>query len=71
MTREVSPGTIVVLIMGFLLTAILTPIAMNEVVGTNTTGWQSSVKTIYSTLLPILYMIGVALYFIPKGKESK
>ena len=64
----VNAGTIVMLAVGFLLVAILTPIGMTEVVGANTTGWASSVKTIFTVLLPILYIIGVALYYIPKGK---
>jgi len=64
----ISAGTIVTLAVGFLLVAILTPIAMNEIVGANTTGWQISVKTIFTVLLPILYIIGIALYYIPRGK---
>ena len=66
--KAVNAGTIVLLSVGFLLTAILTPIAMDEVVSANTTGWASSVKTIFTVLLPILYIIGVALYYVPKGK---
>ena len=64
----VNAGTITMLAVGFLLVAILTPIGMTEVIGANTTGWASSVKTIFTVLLPILYIIGVALYYIPKGK---
>ncbi len=63
---KVSAGDIVLLSVGFLLVAILTPIGMSEIVGANTTGWEASVKTIFSVLLPILYIIGVALYYIPK-----
>lgn len=62
----ITAGTIVMLAVGFLLVAILTPIAMTEIVGANTTGWEASVKTIFSVLLPILYIIGIALYYIPK-----
>lgn len=60
-----TASTIIMLAVGFLLVAILTPIAMTELVGANTTGWQSSVKTIFTVLLPILYIIGVAVRYIP------
>jgi len=66
--RGITAGTIVMLAVGFLLVAILTPIAMTEITGANTTGWEASVKTIFSVLLPILYIIGIALYYIPRGK---
>ncbi|NIO36645.1 hypothetical protein GTO27_02970 [Candidatus Bathyarchaeota archaeon] len=65
---EVNASTIVMLAVGFLLVAILTPIGMTEVIGANTTGWAASVKTIFTVLLPILYIIGIALYYIPRGK---
>ena len=66
--RAINAGTIVMLAVGFLLVAILTPIGMDEIVSANVTGWASSVKTIFTVLLPILYIIGVALYYIPKDK---
>ena len=62
----INAGEIVMLAIGFLLVAILTPIGMNELVGANTTGWESSVKTIFSTLLPILYIVGVAIRYVPR-----
>lgn len=64
-TANISAATIIMLAVGFLLVAILTPIAMTELVGANTTGWQDSVKTIFTVLLPILYIIGVAIRYIP------
>lgn len=63
---NISASEIVMLAVGFLLVAILTPIAMTELVGANTTGWQASVVTIFSTLLPVLYIVGVAIRYIPR-----
>ena len=62
----ISMTEIVVLAVGFLLVAILTPIGMTEIVGANTTGWQASVTTIFQVLLPILYIIGVAVRYVPR-----
>lgn len=56
---------------GFLLVALLSPIAMGMLVTTSTTSWNSAVVTIFQVLLPVLYMIGVGLYFIPKIKGGK
>lgn len=70
MARNNMTSQIIVLAVGFLLVAILTPIAMNELVGANTTGWQTSVKTMFTVLLPILYIIGVAVRYVPHGNKG-
>lgn len=64
---RISIGDIILLSIGFVLVAILTPLGMTEIVGANVTGWQASVKTIFQVLLPILYIIGVAVRYIPRG----
>ena len=60
---------IIMMAIGFFLIAILGPMALNEVFGANTTGWSATVKTIFQTLLPILWVIGCALYFVPRGRK--
>jgi len=57
------------LAISFFLVAILGPMALNEVFGANTTGWTSTVKTVFQTLLPILWVLGVALHYLPTGKK--
>jgi hypothetical protein len=65
---------IVGVIIGFVIAAITTPVAMNYLVSINSTfnvtgtaATYAAVFTIFSVLLPVLYMIGVAIYFIPRG----
>lgn len=53
----------------FLLIAIVFPIGLGQIVAANTTGWDASVKTIFQILFPILGVIGVALWFIPKVRK--
>ena len=67
----VSSSDIIYAGVGFLLVAILTPIAMGTLVGTSTSGWNAAVITIFQVLLPVLYMIGVGIYFIPQIKGGK
>lgn len=67
MAEGLSAGKIVMLAVGFLLVAILTPIAMEQLIGANTTGWNAAVKTIFTVLLPVLYIIGVAISYVPRG----
>jgi hypothetical protein len=70
----VSAKEIILVAVGFLLVAILTPIGMAVIVSTNatfggvnaTTSTYASAYTLFSVLLPILYMVGAALYFLPK-----
>lgn len=48
------------LIIGFLLVAILFPIAMTQVVTASTGAWNPAVAVVFAVLLPILVIIGVA-----------
>jgi len=62
----VSAKEIVLTAVAFVLVCILTPIAMKVLVETSTTSWNASVITIWQVLLPVMFIIGAALYFIPK-----
>jgi len=70
----ISAKEIILLAVGFLLVAILTPIGMTILVATNATfggagataATYASAYTIFTILLPVLYIVGAALYFIPK-----
>jgi len=64
----IPTSNIVMLAIGFFLVAILAPIAMNEIATANTTGWSPAVVTIFTVLLPILFIIGIAIHYIP-GKK--
>lgn len=61
---ELSARNIVLSAIGFFLVAVLTPIGMEQITGANTTGWNATVTTIFTVVLPILYIIGVAYAFI-------
>jgi len=62
-------SVIVVMSIGFLLAALLFPIAMEQVTNGTTgwTGWDTTVETIFTVLLPILVVIGIAIRFVPHG----
>lgn len=62
----ISANEIIYAAIGFILLTILVPIGMSIVVGTSTTSWNSAVVTMFQVLVPILYIIGCALYFVPK-----
>jgi predicted Na+-dependent transporter len=61
-----SINDVVYMAVSFLLVAVLGPIAIGTVMNTSTTGWDAAVKTIFQVLLPILWVIGVAIAYIPK-----
>jgi len=63
-----SIGTVAMLVVTFIITAIVGPIAIDTIVATTTTNWNAAVVTIFKTLLPILFIIGVAIKYIPRGK---
>jgi len=62
----VSPKELVLVAVAFVLIAILTPIALQTLIQTRVDGWNASVITIWQVLLPVMFVVGAALYFIPK-----
>jgi len=49
-----------------LVIAIVIPLALRTLAEANVTGVDPTVVTILTVLLPILAIIGLALYFIPR-----
>lgn len=50
---------------GLLVAAIVVPVALVAIADVNVTTW-GTVGTVFSVLLPILAVIALALYFLPK-----
>jgi len=64
-----SISDVVLMAVSFLLVAVLGPIAIGTIANTTTTGWNAAVITIFQVLLPIIWIIGVAIAYVPrKGK---
>ena len=53
---------------GLLLVAVLIPVALTTLAGAVLTGVDPVVVTVLEVLLPILAIIGIAMYFIPRWK---
>ena len=51
-----------------LLVAVLVPVALTTLANANVTGVDDTVVTVLTILLPILAIIGIAMYFIPRWK---
>jgi len=51
-----------------LLVAVLVPVALTTLASANVTGVDDTVVTVLTILLPILAVIGIAMYFIPRWK---
>jgi len=66
--RAVGIADVVIMAVSFLLVAILGPIAIGEIYNATTTSWAPAVKTMFQVLLPILWCIGVAIAYVPRGK---
>lgn len=64
-----SPSSAITLAIAFLLGAILVPIGLSQVYAANTTGWDTTVKTIFTVLFPLLVVIGLAMRYIPRGED--
>jgi len=62
-----SINDVVIMAVSFLLVAILAPIAIGAIAtGYNTSTWNPAVITIFQVLLPIIWIIGVAIAYVPR-----
>jgi type IV secretory pathway TrbL component len=59
---------IIEIAVGLLLVAVLIPIGLTTLAGATLTNVDPTVVVVLTVLLPILAIIGIALYFIPKWK---
>lgn len=67
---EIGINEVVMLIIGFVVVAVIAPIALDQIAKTTTTNWETAVITIFQVLLPILFVIGVAIKYVPRGKGA-
>jgi hypothetical protein len=65
--RRGETAKIVSIAVGLLVLAVLFPVAMSQIVSANTSGWNSAVAVVFSTLTPVLAIIGAALLFFKGG----
>lgn len=66
--RAITSSSIIGLAVSFFLVAIMGPIAIGTIANTTTTNWDASVVTIFQVVLPIIWVVGVALKYLP-GRE--
>lgn len=64
MRGTLTLNRVVVYAVGFFMVGILFPIALEQLYGANTTGWETTVKTVFQTVLPILAILGIAIDYI-------
>lgn len=62
----IGVSTVITMAVTFLLVAVLAPIAIGTIINATTTNWDPAVKTIFQVLLPLLWIIGVAIRYIPQ-----
>ena len=66
--KGITSGTIIGLAVSFFLVAILGPIAIGTIANTTTTNWEAPVVTIFQVVLPVIWVVAVAIRYLP-GKE--
>ena len=57
---------VVELSIGLFIAGVMIPIGLQAISTANVTGVDATVATVFTLLLPILAIIGLVLYFIPK-----
>ena len=73
-TRAITSGEIIGLAVSFFLVAIMAPISIGIIANISsaaqnqTVNWDASVLTIFQVVLPIIWVVSVALKYLP-GKE--
>lgn len=70
--RAVTSGEVVGLAVSFFIVAIMAPLAIGRMANitywNQTDNWDASVLTIFQVVLPIIWVVAVALYYLP-GRE--
>lgn len=70
--RAVTSGEIIGLAVSFFIVAIMGPIAIQIIANLTTANqtfyWDASVITIFQVVLPIIWVVGVAIKYLP-GRE--
>jgi len=70
--KAITSGAIVGLAVSFFIVAVMGPIAIGTIANISywnqTDNWDASVLTIFQVVLPIIWVVGVALKYLP-GKE--
>jgi hypothetical protein len=71
----VKISNLVILAVAFIVTAVMFPIAMQQIVGTATTVtgnslgiWNSAFVTMWQVLLPVLVIVGIALLYVQSAR---
>lgn len=64
---EISVSKIVGLVVGLLMLGILLPIGLTELEGFTST--DTNLQTLVATVIPIVAVIGIVMWLIPKGKD--
>ena len=65
----ISMHDVIFMAVSFFLVAVLGPLAIGTIANTTTTNWNASVVIIFQTLLPIIWVIGVAIKYVPRGGD--
>lgn len=64
---ELSAGKIISVVIALLLLGILIPIGITELEAFTST--NTALQTVITTVIPIVAVVGLLMYFIPKHQE--
>jgi hypothetical protein len=68
---EDKAALIVLVAVAFIFAAIFVPIVMSLSTNANMTDWSLPVKIAFTVLVPIIFLFGIAISFIPKGRKTR
>lgn len=72
MSEKVNASSLISLIIGFILIAVLIPVGLNSLLTmVLPSGTDPVIATLLQTLLPIMAILGIVMAFIPKFKQSR
>lgn len=54
---------------GLIIVASMIPIGLTQIANANLSGTDATVATVFTILLPVLVIVSIVLYFVPRGKN--
>lgn len=59
---SLNPEVVIGIAIAIFIAAVVFPLAMDQVAAANTTGWNTSVTTMFTVLVPVIGIVSIVYY---------
>lgn len=59
---SLNPEVVIGIAIAIFIAAVVFPLAMTQIAAANTTGWNTSVTTMFTVLVPVIGIVSIVYY---------